>query len=195
MTSLDFTDDHFDQSTLLQVMAWCRQATSHYLSQCWPRSLSQYGVTRPQWVNSLRLGQNGHHFADNIFNHNFLNENIGISLEISLKFVPKVWINNIPALVQIMAWRQPGDKPLSEPMMVNLLTHICAARPQWVNMLNRLKDALTFRIISWRLFDRRRPNSQWSKSTCCLSNTVNTMTADALSTEGARASVGIVLTK
>ena len=48
--SLDFTDD---QSTLLQVMAWCRQATSHYLSQCWPWSLSPYGVTRPQWVNSL----------------------------------------------------------------------------------------------------------------------------------------------
>ena len=45
---LDFTDD---QSTLVQVMAWCRQTTSHYLSQCWPRSLSPYGVTRPQWVN------------------------------------------------------------------------------------------------------------------------------------------------
>ena len=38
-------------------------------------------------------------------------------------FVPKVRINNIPALVQIMAWRS-GDKPLSEPMMVNLLTLI-----------------------------------------------------------------------
>ena len=45
--SLDFTDD---QSTLVQVMAWCRQATSYYLSQCWPRSLSPYGITRPQWV-------------------------------------------------------------------------------------------------------------------------------------------------
>ena len=41
-------------------------------------------------------------------------------------------INNIPALVQIMAWRRPGDKPLSEPMMVSLLTHICVTRPQWV---------------------------------------------------------------
>ena len=38
------------QSTLVQVMAWCRQATIHYLSQCWPRSLSPYDVTRPQWV-------------------------------------------------------------------------------------------------------------------------------------------------
>ena len=36
-----------DESTLVQVMAWCHQATSHYLSQCWPRSLSPYGVTRP----------------------------------------------------------------------------------------------------------------------------------------------------
>ena len=39
-----------DKSTLVQVMAWCRQATSNYLSQCWHRSVSPYGVTRPQWV-------------------------------------------------------------------------------------------------------------------------------------------------
>ena len=45
--SLDFTDD---QSTLVQVMAWCRQATSHYLNQCWPWFLLPYGITRPQWV-------------------------------------------------------------------------------------------------------------------------------------------------
>ena len=44
---LDLTDD---KSTLVQVMAWCRQATSHYLSQCWPRSISPNGATRPQWV-------------------------------------------------------------------------------------------------------------------------------------------------
>ena len=50
--ALDFIDD---QSTLVQVMAWCRQATSHYLSQCWPRSLSLYGVTRPQWVKNTTL--------------------------------------------------------------------------------------------------------------------------------------------
>ena len=42
-----------DQSKLVQVMAWCRQATSHCLSQCWPRSLLLYGVTRPQWVNMI----------------------------------------------------------------------------------------------------------------------------------------------
>ena len=48
----DLTDD---KSTLVQAMAWCHQATSHYLSQCWPRSLSPYGVTRPQWVNSSAI--------------------------------------------------------------------------------------------------------------------------------------------
>ena len=188
-------------------MAWCHQATSHYLSQCWPRSLSPYGVTRPQWVNNrpalvqemawpvwgllpnliqwwlivkgtlkdkrqwnlnqiqlfsfkklclsilsgkwhpfcsdsmcelktvqlllftswqilktasktsevhqpkpwsarrfntLRPRQNGRHFADNIFKCIFLDENVWISLKISLKFVPKGPINNIPALLQIM---------------------------------------------------------------------------------------------
>ena len=38
----------------------------------------------------------------------------------SLKFAPKVQINNIQAPVQIMAWRRPDDKVLSEPMMVSL---------------------------------------------------------------------------
>ena len=47
----DFTDD---KSTLVQVMAWYRQATSHCLGQCWLSSLSTYGVARPQWVNSWR---------------------------------------------------------------------------------------------------------------------------------------------
>ena len=72
---------------------------------------------------------------DDIFKCIFLNEYVWILLNISLKFVPKVRINNIPALDQIMAWRRPGDKPLSEPMMVWLLTHICVTRPQWVNSL------------------------------------------------------------
>ena len=48
---MDLTDG---KSTLVQVMAWCRQAASHYPSQCWPRSLSPYDVTRPQWVNWFR---------------------------------------------------------------------------------------------------------------------------------------------
>ena len=44
-----------DGSTLVQVMAWCCQATSHYLSHCWHRSISPYTITRPQWVKELHL--------------------------------------------------------------------------------------------------------------------------------------------
>ena len=61
-------------------------------------------------------------------------------------FVPKGPINNIPALVQIMAWRRVGNKPLSEPMLVSLPTHICVTRPQWVKQNVRpcaYKDSAT----------------------------------------------------
>ena len=84
-------------------------------------------------ANTLRPRQNGRHFPDDILKCIFLNGNAWMSLKISLKFIPDVRINNIPAVVHIMAWRRPGDKPLSEPMMVRLLTHICVTRPQWVN--------------------------------------------------------------
>ena len=86
-------------------------------------------------INTLRPRKNGRHFADDIFKCIFLNENDWIPIKISLKFVPLGPINNIQALVQIMAWCRPGDKPLSWPMMVRLPTHIYVTRPQWVNCL------------------------------------------------------------
>ena len=58
---------------------------------------------------------------------------LGFRLKFHWSFFPKGRINNIPLLVQIMAWRRPGDKPLSEPTMVRLSTHICVPRPQWVD--------------------------------------------------------------
>ena len=76
--------------------------------------------------------QNGRHFADDIFKRILLNENVWIPNKILHKFVPKGPINNIPSLVQIMAWCQPGDKPLSEPIMLGLLMHLCVTRPQWL---------------------------------------------------------------
>ena len=82
--------------------------------------------------NTLRSRQNCYHFADDIFKGIFLNENVWISLKISLKFIPEGAVDNIAALVQIMAWRWPGAKPLSEPMMFSLLKHICVTQPQWV---------------------------------------------------------------
>ena len=89
-------------------------------------------LVRPHRVNKLRSRQNCRHFADDIFKWIFWNENVWISLTISLKCILNARINNIPALVQVMAWCRPGDKPLSEPMMVNLLRHICVTRPRWV---------------------------------------------------------------
>ena len=111
-------------------------------------------------LNTLRPRQNGRHFADDIFKCIFLNENVWISLKISLKFVPKIRINNILTLVQIMAWRRPGDKPLSEPMMITLPTHICDTRPQWVKRYD----------IIWALRHLKSPKS-WLFVQQCLSLT------------------------
>ena len=86
-------------------------------------------------INTLRPRWNGRHFADDIFRCIFLNENIWFPIKISVKFVPEDPIYNIPSLIRIMAWRRPGDKPLSEPMMVSLPTHLCVARSQWVNWI------------------------------------------------------------
>ena len=103
-----------------------------------PRKPCQYhvcwrpGCLRCHGIYTLRPRRNGLHFADDISKRIFFNENIWILIQISLKSVPKDPINNIPSLVQIMAWCRPGDKLLSEPMMVILLTHICVTRPQWV---------------------------------------------------------------
>ena len=95
-----------------------------------PVASSSLSTMRFGGINTLRPRR---HFADDTFKHIFLNENVRILIKISLKFVPKSPINNIPSLVQVMAWRRPGDKPLSESMMVRSLTHICVTRPQWVN--------------------------------------------------------------
>ena len=89
-------------------------------------------VLDPARFNTLRPRQNRGHFTDDIFKWIFLNENVWIPIKISLKFVPKDQINNIVALVQIMACRRSGDKPLSETMIARLPTHICFAWPQWV---------------------------------------------------------------
>ena len=95
-----------------------------------------------QWFNTLRPRQSGRRFADDTFKRIVLNENFKISSKISQDFVPKGPINNISVLVQIMAWRRPGDKPLSEPMVVSLLTHICVTRPQCYNCWTVLLPAI-----------------------------------------------------
>ena len=89
-------------------------------------------LPKGQYLNTLMPRQNGRHFADDIFKWIFLNENVWVLNEISLKYVPYGLINNMSVLVQILALRRTSDKPLSEPMVVNLLTHICVTRSQWL---------------------------------------------------------------
>ena len=114
------------------VCKWCtlcdffsanRSQLPQGMQKTW-RYQSRFGINLPcdrdpfhVWFNTLRWRQNGRHFADDIFRCIFLNDNVWISIKISLKFVPKGQIKNITALVQIMAWRRPGDKPISEPML------------------------------------------------------------------------------
>ena len=55
--------------------------------------------------------------ADDNFKCIFLNDNNKIPIQISLKFVPRYLNDNKAALVQVIAWRWTGDKPLPEPML------------------------------------------------------------------------------
>ena len=126
----DLTDD---KPASVQAIAWCNQLTISYTTRyillvTGPRSYIDD-------FNTLRPTQDGRYFTDGVLKCIFLNENVWISLKIPLKFVPMGPINNIPALVQIMAWRRPGDKPLSEPMLVFVPTHISVTQPQWVNIV------------------------------------------------------------
>ena len=75
--------------------------------------------TAVSWLNTLRPRQNCRHFADVIFRSICFNETVQMSLNISLRFVPKVRFNNTPAVVQVMAWGWAGTKQLSEPVMVS----------------------------------------------------------------------------
>ena len=116
------------------------------------------GLWRQLTFNTMRPRQNGRHFSDDIFKCVFLNEKLWIAIRISLKFVPKDPINNIPALVQIMAWRRLGDKPLSEPVMFSLLTHICITRPQWVRYIVCLFEKNThLSLFEWSYSSIRTP--------------------------------------
>ena len=136
---------HRTVSTLVHVMACClfgNTVKPHFWNGL-VMSLDDWDHCMHDLMNKscdtgviiLRPRQTGRHFPDDIFKCIFLNENIWSSITISLIFVPKGPINHVPALVQIMALHLPGDKPLSEPIMVSILTHICVSRPQWVKLI------------------------------------------------------------
>ena len=124
-----------------------------------------------------------------------MNENILISINISLKFVPNGPINNIPALVQVMVWRRPGDNPLSEPTMVNLLTHICVTRPQ-CNERNENKSSqmpavtMANQLVMWLVKQHPR---HWKRKIAVTGRTgaVNYLFNDAEMVENVVNSLGV----
>ena len=95
-------------------------------------------------INTLRPIQNVHHFLDSIFRCIFLNENVWIFIKISVKFVSKGPNNHITALVQIMAWRRPGDKPLFEPMLVDLKISV-----KYVTKGPNYKISVLVQVMAW----------------------------------------------
>ena len=92
---------------------------------------NNYSKQRP--LNTLRPRQMAAIFQTTFWNGFSWMKMFEYRLKFHWSFFPGGPINNIPTLVQVMAWRRPGDKPLSEPMMVRLPTHICVTRTQWVN--------------------------------------------------------------
>ena len=109
----------------------------------------------PFRVNTLSPRQNDRQFPDGIFKCIFLNENIWISIKMALKFVQNGPFDNITSLIQIMTGRRFDDKPLSQTMMVSLLTHICVTRPQWV------VAALGSSVFARLHLERQSRNSLW----------------------------------
>ena len=103
-------------TTRIKIKAWI----SEYIIERWD-AITHPGITCNR-INTSRKIQNRHHFPDNILQCNFFNENEKFSFKISLKFV------------QIMAWCQSGDKPLSKPMTNILLTHNFVTLRQWVQL-------------------------------------------------------------
>ena len=75
-------------------------------------------------VSTLRLRQNGSHFTDNIFKCIFLTENVWISIKISLTFVAKDPIDDIPAF---------GSDNVFSPVW-------CQAIQRWLSLLMHMQS-------------------------------------------------------
>ena len=118
MFSLYVKDQHLKGNKKVWENKICSSAIIRGNYQRFMKTLHVWGKSLNMYFNTLRLRQNGCRFTDITFKCIFLNKNVRISIKILLNLVPKGPINNNPALVQIMAWRRSGNKPLSEPMIL-----------------------------------------------------------------------------
>ena len=136
--SLDSSDD---QSTLVQVMAWWRQATSHYLSQCWPRSLSPYGVTRPQWVKKIVSEVNSLWPSDAIWWHRS-ESTFAQVMAFSCQTAPRHYLNQCWLIISKDQWHSSEGNFTRDTSTINQFNYLenylsqisfKFPRGQWVN--------------------------------------------------------------
>ena len=92
-----------DKSTLVQAMAWCHQATSHYLNHCWSNSMTPQVDTKPQWLTHRGMNK----MVANLFSWK----------KKSWKYVPGNLTKDKLVLIEVVPWRRTGDKPMSESVM------------------------------------------------------------------------------
>ena len=122
-----------------EIITYCMYCLCSYLRNCYSANhgllfnLNFNFMLLSYFIQHIEAETKWPSFSRQHFQINFLEWKFINFIKILLKFVPKGPINNIPALIQIMACRWPGDKPLSELMLVSLLTHRCVTRPQCVN--------------------------------------------------------------
>ena len=126
------------QSKLVQVMAWCRQATSHYVSPCWPRSMLPYGVTRPRWVKHKLV----------IFKHISRIDILSISCEIAVSLSGECHKTSLMFTVTVAAGNglvPSGNKPSPEPMFTKIyvtIWHHLATMSVTLWGLSKISDVL-----------------------------------------------------
>ena len=126
-----------DPFLMVLVWIWTKTYTLTYVDEMyvlliWTQHMRQFTGWVISSVNTLKPRRDGRLFPD-ILEWIFLNEIIWISIKLSLKFIPRGPINNMPASFPIMACHRPGDKPLSI-----WTSDAYASLGQWVNSLRLL---------------------------------------------------------
>ena len=124
-----------------------------------------WNINNTFMINTLSPRRNGHNFPDDIFKGICLHENDELRLRFHWRLFLSFQSSIFATLVQTIAWRWPGDKPLSEAMVVSLLAHVHYTRPQWVNSISlsqkRLPCCLSSNIVIFR-FIPMWCQAQWS---------------------------------
>ena len=147
-----------DKSILVQIMAWCRQATNHYLSQFWPRSIPSYCVTRPQWVDI----SGGEEIRVTCFEfYSYFTKNNAI-FWLCNPYTELDWISSQAVLADVIVWRRfPHSSQERARYPPNILC--CGKSEQLLNKQSRCQLLETSINRSWEngIFSLPRALTHW----------------------------------